>query len=314
MSADYGTRALSLVDILRARRLAENGTILNTQIRCTTAANGLDTALLKSMMPHTSRHTLMARYEGQRVVGQFYIAQNNPVARIVYLAPDMTPGTDDSAWLLLLDAMVTEAGKRGAHVLTGEVDEQSELFLTMRQSGFAVYARQSLWARRAGAPHPPPIDADIRQATENDGSRVYALYRRTVPRLMQQVETPPDVNGYVYCVKDQVMGFVHVATGRSGVLLTPYIDPDAPPQAGQILAAVAAKFPPDGKQRLIVRVPRHQNWLSDTLADNQFERLLQQAVMVRHIAAGIHSPDFSRLEEKLAGSAAKRQTGELPEI
>jgi len=314
MSANHDTRVLSFVDILHAKRLAENGTVLNTAIRCTAAAGGVDTGLIKSMLPHTSRYTLMARYDGQHVVGQFYITHDTPVARLVYLAPQMRPNTDDSAWLVLLDAIVKEAGKRGAHVLTGEVDEDSELFTTMRQSGFAVYARQTLWLYQGDASADLPPRVDIREARTNDTNRIYGLYRRTVPRLMQQVETLPEISGFVYCVNDNVMGFVHTATGRDGVLLTPYIDVDAPVGATQVLTETARHVSNIQAQPIMVRVTRHQNWLSGSLADDGFECVAHQAVMVRHIAAGIHTPEFERLEKKLAANPAKRQTGELPEV
>lgn len=312
MSAKVDARTLSFVDILHAKRLTETGTILDAQVRCTTAGAGLNSALLASMMPHTSRHTLMARSDSQRVVGQFYMAQDNKTARLVYVAPQLEPDGDDSAWLLVLDAIVKEAGKRGAHVLTGEVEESSPLFVTMRQSGFAVYARQTLWVRHPDAAPEDNPQVRVRRATEDDMSALYRLYRRTVPRLLQQVSSPPSLNGFVYQQGSQVMGFVHVAEGRDGVLFTPYLDPDVLPVAGQVIQAAAQAVLREQEQMVTVRVRRHQGWLGSPLESAGFECVAEQAVMVRHIAAGVHSPGFNTLNEQ--AQRAKRQTNETPEV
>lgn len=40
-----------------------------------------------------------------------------------------------------------EAGKRGAHLLTAEVEESAPLLKTMRIASYAIYARQEIWCR-----------------------------------------------------------------------------------------------------------------------------------------------------------------------
>ncbi len=319
MSNDHDTHTLAITDILQARRLTESGVVLDAQIRSTSAGDGLNSALLASMMPHTSRHTLVARVDQQRVVGQFYVTQNTSIARIVYLAPNPTPQKhgDDSAWLLMLDAMTAEAGKRGAHILTGEVDENSPLFVTMRQSRFAVYARQTLFGCEQGsdvfAQNPQP-ELTVQRATEDHTGGIYALYRRTTPRLLQQVEPPPSMNGFVYLENGRVLAFINVAEGRDGVFFKPYVDPAVLPEAGEIVLAVAAQIHRAGRRSFTLRVARHQGWLMTPFEEIGFKRAAEQAVMVRHIAAGVHSPGFTSLQQKYAAQSVKRQTGELPEL
>ncbi len=314
MSAKYDTRNLSIVDILRAKQLTEAGAVLDAQVRCTSSEAGLNTALISSMIPLTSRHTLVARVGAQRVVGQFYITQDGKIARLVYLAPGLEERTPDDAWLLMLDAIAQEAGRRGAHVVTGEVDEDTHLFKTMRQSGFAVYARQKLWVIQPKQLHVHAVDGvTVQRATEDHTARIYALYRRMVPRLLQQVSQPPSMNGFVYMEGNEVVGFVNLSEGRDGVMLTPYIDPRARATSDDILQAVLAALD-TGKRVITVRVPRHQGWLGSSLEALGFACAAEQAVMVRHIAAGVHSVGFRSLEEKYAAATATRQTGELPEL
>ncbi len=319
MSNDHDTHTLSITDILQARRLTESGIVLDAQVRSTSAGDGLNGALLASMMPHTSRHTLVARVGNQRVVGQFYITQNTSIARMVYLAPHPTPPKrfDDSAWLLMLDSMAAEAGRRGAHILTGEVDENSPLFVTLRQSRFAIYARQTLWACEQGShifERNPAPQVQVQRATEDHTGGIYALYRRTTPRLLQQVEPPPSMNGFVYLEGGRVLAFVNVAEGRDGVFFKPYVDPAGLPEVGEIVLAAAAQVNRANRRSLTIRVARHQGWLMTPFEDIGFERVAEQAVMVRHIAAGIHSPGFASLKQKYATQSVKRQTGELPEV
>lgn len=316
MSTSYDTHPLSLVDIPHALRLAENGVVMDTRIATTAAAAGPNGALIASMLPHTSRHTLVARFGDDRAIGQFYITPDGSHAQIVYLAPGMTEDRDDSAWLLVLDAMVQEAGRRGAHTLRAEIREDSSAFVTLRQSGFAVYARQQLWIHD---PHlttlPNTPSLLVVPITEADVLAIHSLYSRTVPSLLQQVGMTPEYNGYVYREEGVVRGYIDVVTGRDGVYLMPYIDHTLPADtARQIILSVAAKVPRSSKRPLTIRVQRHQGWLNLVLESTGFIQAVQQAVMVRHIAAGIQPLSFTPISRKLANGKIPRQTERVPEV
>lgn len=312
MSANHDTHTLSLVDIPLVRRLSGSTMMLDTRIGCTAASAVQNSTLLASILPYTSRYTLVARANNQPAVGQFFITPDGQHARIVYMAPHLPANIPDDAWLLALDGMVREAGRHGAHTLTAEVDEGLPLFETMRHSGFAVYARQQLWYRPPGPPHMGLPEIAIEATSEQDMPGIISLYSRVTPRLLQQVGIPPDHNGFLYREADRVMAYINVAEGRDGLYLMPYIDPAVLPIAEQIIAAAVLELPRIDRLPVTVRVRRHQGWLGAKLEDMGFEQHSKQAVMVRHIAAGVHTPGFTSVEEKVATSPTRPE--HAPEI
>jgi hypothetical protein len=306
----HDTHPLSLTDLPHALRIAGSGVVLDAGLRFTTHGTA-NTALLTSMMPHTSHHTLVARFGGQRAMGQFYITPDGRGAQMVYLAPQLQPGKDDSAWLLVLDAMVREAGRRGAHTLMAELDETSPLFTCMRQSGFAVYARQQVWATDTRPPAPTKA-VQLRPATPHDAIAVSLLYQRTVPSMLQQVSAAPEPFGWVYEEDGQVVAFFGVTAGRDAVYITPLADHRMQANPADLLAAVFHMM--EGRPPIVVRVRRFQGWLNRPLETLGLTCIAKQAVMVRQIAAGIRTPDFAPLSRKLATGTAPRRTERVPEV
>ena len=314
MPAENDTHNLTLVDIPRVLRLTEKVMVLDARIEYTSTPD-TGGSILASMMPHTSRHTLVARAQRQHAIGQFYMTPDGDHAQLVYLAPHLDVDADDSAWLLILDAMVKQAGKRGAHTLRAELDETSPLFETLRHSGFAVYARQFMYMHQAHQQLDRSDELDLQPTDDSDASQVLMIFSRTVPSLLQQVGILPDNHGYLYRENGQVMGYVNVAQGREGIYLMPYMDHRlGAEQVAKVITTVASLVPYAGKRPLTVRVRRHQGWFGSALEDIGFERVAQQAVMVRHIAAGIHSPAFAPLKTRMVNGKIQHKTERVPEI
>lgn len=312
MSDEHETHNLSLTDIPHVIRLAGEGVMLDSRLYYTEGSS--QSALLSSMMPHTSRHTVVARYGGQRAVSQFVMNGAGQRAHLVYIAPQVEPQGDNTAWLLVLDATVREAGRRGAHTLSAELDEDSPLFVTMRQSGFAVYARQQVWVYPQALSQLAADDAvRLSVATEADVPHIMLLYSRIVPSLLQRVGQIPEANGFIYREGDDVMAFIQISEGRDGLYLMPYIDHHVQVDGGMLVAA-AMQLAHIKRKRLVVRVRRYQGWLSASLEKLGFVCDAKQAVMVRQMAAGIHNPTFAPLSQKLATGQTPRRTESVPEV
>ena len=298
------TRNVKLVDIPLVTRLMEEGTPLDTEMAYTGNLDLSSAALIsRFLLPQRSVYSLLARSEKQHVVGQFRLEPNQQ-ARIVYIAPVLDYDQDNTAWLHVLDAITAEAGKRGAHVLTAEVDEHVKLFETMRVAGFSIYARQEIWQRDPGPLPKLPLDTvELTEETKADAHGIQLLYSNIVPRLVQQVAAPPaHSEGRVYRKNDRVEGYIAVSEGKGGIFLMPYLHPDVFSEAAAILAAAI-----ENAGRSHTRVPvyvvvrRYQDWLEDALVDLGFEPWTRQAVMVRHIAAGVRQASFAPLARNLEG-------------
>jgi hypothetical protein len=289
-----------LVDLPLIRRLAEQGTILDSELRCTREVTGPQSVLLSSILPQRSFHTLVGRSGRQRIVGQFRIRGDERIAHIVYIAPEMDAQRHDTAWLFLVDAMAVEAGKRGIHMLTAEVDEDNPLFVTMRTAGFAVYARQELW-RRYAAPLPSVAPVALQESKDDDYGAIQSLFGNIVPRLVQPVAMPSeDSEGYVYRQEGRLQGYVAVTVGKCGVYIMPLLHPDILyREAVTILAGVLARIGRADRLPVYVCVRRYQDWLEDALTELGFAPCQPQALMVRHIAAGVRQAAFAPLEHTL---------------
>jgi hypothetical protein len=170
----------------------------------------------------------------------------------------------------------------------------------MRTASYSIYARQEIWQFMPEAARLPERQADIVEATETDWLEIQVLYANIVPRLVQQIpDLPGDGHGLVYRRNDRIEGYIAVAEGKSGVYLMPHLHPDIFDEAPAIITAAVTRYHRGGKLPVYVRVRRYQDWLDDALIDLGFECRARQAVMVKHIAAGVRTTTFVPLHRKL---------------
>lgn len=318
MTHTYEIHAAKLVDLPLMRRLADKGATLDSELSFTRSAEGSSSALLSSiLLPQRGVYTLVGRAGKQPVTGQFRLKADDHLAQLTHIAPQLEDGANDMAWLAMMDAIAYEAGRRGAHMLTAEVDEISPFFKTMRQSGFAVYARQEIWRWLVTPADLPTVSelgevarAGLAEETDDDTLDIQLLYSNIVPRLVQPITVPGrDSEGLVYRKGGRVQGYIAVSEGRAGIYVMPFMHPDVlGREAAAIMAAVVARVCGKGNTSAVyVCVRRYQDWLAESLRELNFEPCSQQAVMVRHIAAGVRQAMFAPLShavQVMSGAAA----------
>lgn len=312
MARDADARMVNLVDLPLVMRLTERGTILDSEMGFTRDIQRTNTALL-SMLPQHELFTFVARDGKQQVVGQFRLKSDDPNAQLLYLTPEMKSDDDDTAWLHILDAMAKEAGKHQAHNLIAEVDESSPLFETLRTSGFAVYARQQIWGRQPLGDYPAsgrPVN--LSEQTDADILGIQSLFANTVPSLIQQITHPTsESSGLVYRKNDRIEAHIGIAEGKNGIYLTPLLHPDISGEAPDIIDTIMRLHIKSDKLPVYVCVRRHQEWLDMSLMALGFELGAKQAVMVRHIAAGVKKVPFKSVEDVLGKAPIKPPTRPL---
>lgn len=288
------TRAVTLVDIPLLKRLGDQGTVLNSELGLTRDARGPNSALLSSILFSRELYTLVARADKQQVVGQFRYKAEELNAHIVYLAPRLDDVADDTPWLHILDAMAREAGKHGAHTLVAEVEETSHLFETMRTAGFAVYARQMIWRHEPFEEALPDPEIELTEVTEAEEISVTALICSMIPSMVQQVAAPPsDMRGLVYRKNGRIEGYVALTEGKYGLYIIPYLHQDIRAEAHRVLAAAIRLCERAARVPVYVCVRAYHSWLDSAMEKLGFEPWVEQAVMVRHIAAGVRHAQFA---------------------
>lgn len=298
------TRAAKLIDIPLVRRLAEKGIVLDSELAFTRTVGGPNSAVLASiLLPQRGLHTVIAGAGSGHVVGQFRLKPSEHLAQIVYIAPRLDDETPDTCWLHVLDGMAAEAGRRGAHMLTAEVDEASPLFQTMRMAGFAVYSRQEIWRRLPGQGPQAAAVAPLTEETDADAMDIQLLYSNIVPRLVQPIAVPSSESmGLVFRQPgERIEGYVAVSEGKYGIYVVPYLHPDISfRDVSAILAgAIARSSRGNSNTPVYICVRRYQDWLEEALVELGFELWTEQAVMVRHITAGVRQASFAPLARTL---------------
>lgn len=301
LTRDTDTRTVTLVDIPAIRRLVDKGIVLDNELEFTRSDYSANSAFISTvLLPQRGVYTLIARADKQQAVGQFRLKPDDQNARVAYVAPSPEPNGDDTAWLHVLDAMAREAGKHGAHTLLAEVEECSPVFETMRNAGYAVYARQEIWMRPAGEYPTYSRSIELTEETFNDALGVQSLFANTVPSLVQQYAVPSaDMPGLVYRRNDRTSAYIAYTEGKNGIYLLPYLHPDIMSDAPAIFEAALRQISRSRKLPVYVCVRRYQDWMMEALAELAFEPVTQQAVMVKHIAAGVRHACFTPLYRQL---------------
>ncbi|MCY3979500.1 MAG: hypothetical protein OXG23_15490 [Chloroflexi bacterium] len=297
MDSQSEAHAPKLLDLPLMLRLKQNAIVLHSELGLTEDARGQNSALLSSIVFQRGLHALVARVDEKDVVGQFRHRPGETNAHIVYLAPTLADDEDDTIWLRMLDAMAEQAGGNGAHTLVGEVETSHRLFETMRRAGFAVYSRQVIWRHGpiAAALRPPGLT--LAAETEDDQIGIAALLGSTIPRILQTVMGPStDMAGLVYRVDGRIEAYLAYSEGKHGVYLMPYLHPEVLSEAPEIIAAALRQIERCRKLPIYICVRGYQGWMENAMLDLGFDPWLEQAVMVKHLTAGVRQASFESVE------------------
>ncbi len=310
MYSQSDAHAMKLQDLPLMLRLKQNAIVLHSELGLTEGARAHSSALLPSIVFPRGLHTLVAHLDGKDVVGQFRYRPGETKAHIVCLAPALAEHDDDTIWLHMLDALAEQAGKNGAHALVGEVELSHRLFETMRRAGYAVYSRQVIWRHE---PLAAPLDSGgltLREETDDDQTGIAALLGCTIPRILQTVMGPStDMEGLVYRKGGPIEAYIAYAGGKHGVYLMPYLHPDTLSDAPAIVAAALRQIDRCRKLPIFVCVRGYQGWLENAMLDLGFNPWLEQAMMVKHLSAGVRQTSFEGV--KLATNVGRKPAATL---
>ncbi len=230
-------RPITPLDLPLVRRVIADRLPLDMTAALTRGVPGLEDVLLSSVpLADLGAPTIILRDDEDGYVGQFRQRADKTVAQLTFLAPE--PQADEvHDWTYLLEAIIYEAGKRGAHLINAEVPEQHPAFQAFRLAGFAVFSRQAI-LRRDPAPINGSDPALVRPVTDQDAFGINVLYGNTVPRLLQQAEPLAEggeCDGLVYERDGQIAGYLAVIEGKNGIVIKPYFHPEVYDQASAII-------------------------------------------------------------------------------
>ncbi|HVO42129.1 MAG TPA: hypothetical protein VMT34_05890 [Aggregatilineales bacterium] len=283
------------IDLPLVRRLTPHGVSLDTATSLTRGVHPIDGAVWSSVpLADFGMPTFVLRAGDRNYAAQFRHKFGEPNAHIVFVAPDLQRHADTSAWLQLLDTMVSAAGRRGALTLNAEVDDTSPVFEVLREAGFSLYTRQTIWRSEPGAL--APGDATLlRPETDRDTFAIHALCAAVVPRMICQAGGLPDRGGgLVYERHEHLGAYLSIQEGKCGIYIQPFLRPEVFDRAGALLRSVWAILPHTDRVPVYVCIRRYQEWLQGTLTALDFQPWASQAVMVKHLTSRVEQSHWSR--------------------
>ncbi len=312
MVSQTDAHAMKLRDLPLMLRLKQKAIVLHSELGLIEDARGQNSALLSSIVFPRGLHSLLGNIDGKDVVGQFRHRQGDANAHLVYLAPTLSDGEDDAIWLHMLDAMAAQAGQNGAHTLVGEVELSHRLFETMRHAGYAVYSRQVIWQRNPLGRGFTSNQILVASETAGDGLGIAALLGCTIPRILQSVMEPSaEMTGLVYRKNGQVEAYLAYSEGKHGVYVMPYIHPEVLTEAADIVSSALTRIERCRKVPVYICVRGYQGWLENAMRDLGFSPWLEQAVMVKHLTAGIRQTSFDSVQLSARGRRKPAATLQL---
>lgn len=263
-------------------------------------------ALFSYFAPATGIFTYLCTEDcapGKPLIGQAMHNSGSSHARLSFLAPE--DALNPAGLSTLLEHMFTQIGARGAMHLLAEVDEQLSVFEILRQTSFAIYARQRIWklsGELEGEGKPTPW----RGIANRDIIPVRSLYNNLVPGLVQQVEQPISnhLKGIVYKEGGNLLAYLEIKYGARGIWVQPFVHPEVKDITARLID-LFQNFPHRRSRPFFICIRSYQSWLETPISDLGAQASPLQSVMVKHLA----------VTKKVAQSLALRnlETGQ-PEI
>lgn len=282
-------RRFELRDSLLVQRLTDRGVCFDFRTFHTNDLHLLRNAVFAGLFPAFLPETHMIDRAGKPFgFAQLSHRGGNPSSRLRYFSPreisQLEPGSG------LMEALLTEAGRRYAQHLLAEAEENTEQFGFLRREGFAVYARQDIWkgvlVHDIAGPQPEGMLRPLKSADE---PAVLALYSSVVPALVQQVEgLPRPPSGWGLFEEGELVGVFLLRIGPRGLWMEPFLHPGAR-HVAEWTAALTGLLEISPARPLHVCVRSYQDWLGVILRDFHFSLCGEQAVMARRVVVPVPS-------------------------
>ena len=301
-------RPLALLDLPYLHSFRDEAVGLDTA-RMLTRGNPLGAVgLLSYMNPSKHIYSAIANGEDDAVLGGIIHRQDDTFAKLYYLAPSSQldhPHLPD-----LIENLSEQAGIWGAFHVLAEVDETSNVFVSLRKAGFSVYAWQRMWDVSE------MVDAGsvlnwMRVKSVHVPS-VQNLYHQIVPPLLHPVESQPKAAVGWMC-NEGAKCYVSVAEGTHGIVLTPLIHPDAT-DVSEKLSALISNLPDRRNRPVYICVRSYQAWIEPVLADLGAKAAERQAVMVKHLVHMVKDAAVARASQPAGVSVQPSRVTKVEEI
>jgi hypothetical protein len=271
-------RSLDILDIPLIARYRNDALTLDST-RALTRGHPLGAAsLLAYVNPTRHMYAAVANGNEASLLGGVIHSRGETFAKLLYLAP--ASRLDHAALPGLVEHLVTQVGEWGAFHVIAEINETSDAFSALRQTGFSVYAWQRIWDVSELS-----TSTEIQnwtRARSVNRPALQSLYHQIVPQLMHPVE-PLSKNARGLICDGETKCYVSLASGPQGIVISPLIHPEARDVEIK-LSSLLSCIPNRRGRPVYLCVRSYQAWLEPALEDLGARPASRQAVMVKHLA------------------------------
>ena len=223
--------------------------------------------------------------EAGKCIAQIYQSPRMTSAHINFV---LQPTDVDTSHLVgLLESLIKKAGEWGAKQVVADVATDSPHFPQLRQAGFSVLAKQTVFKCASPGQIAANRQLNWRTWSSADISAMRCLYHTLVPPLVQPVEplTRQEMLGLVfYDEKGDLQAYADLVYGPVGVWVLPIIHPQIKTDMTELLAHMLLALPEQNGRPVYVTARSYQPWVEQALLDLSVEALPEQALLVRYMA------------------------------
>jgi hypothetical protein len=283
-------RPFDFPDSFLMNRLAPQAILFNSCLASTRPVRPMRRALLGIILPSIQPETYVSTIEGAiDGFAQCSHRMGEPLAQLLTLSPEQSLAGNAATGLI--EAILASVGSRQAHYLLAEAETQSDVYGFLRRSGFAVYARQTIW-RGSDSPRLPDTRPSglLRPTKPSDQLAINALFSSVVPAMVQQVERQPEIKkGWSLIDNGELVGFFECSAGPFGVWVNPYFHPSAR-HVSLWLTHLVHELMKTHRIPVFFCIRSYQEWVGSMLQSIGFCYCGEPSVLARRIVAPTLSP------------------------
>jgi hypothetical protein len=302
-------KAFHLRDSQLVARLQRVGTPLDIEEQLTHPRSPLRSVLLDSFLaPHAGPSTFILNQHDEHGtslgLAQTRVRPGRPERDVVFMSPALTNGNGSHAiWQRLLAHLCVKTAERGSLRVYARLPVQSEELQLFKNVGFLEYGQEDIYQLDPSINRTTArASLALRPQRPSDGWGLQELYTTLAPRTVQNAEGLAQGQwalaqrrwgeqgrryGYVWEVNGEILGALHLRTGKQGHWVRTLLHPDALDQAEALGQAALSLTTTQPQLPVYFSLREFEAGWRHILPELGFKPLASQTMVVKHMAVRI---------------------------